>query len=73
MKISLFILGEGADIRNILEFEKVFSDAEVLKLEQNYRSSKNIIEAASCVISQNKLRKGKEMWTRMREVTLYRL
>ena len=53
----------GADIRNILEFEKVFNDAEVLKLEQNYRSSKNIIEAASCVISQNKMRKGKEMWT----------
>ena len=53
----------GADIRNILDFEKIFQKAETLKLEQNYRSSKNIIEAASCVISKNKMRKGKEMWT----------
>ena len=43
----------GADIRNILEFEKVFPKAQMIKLEQNYRSSKNIIEAASCVISKN--------------------
>lgn len=53
----------GADIRNILEFEKTFKDATLLKLEQNYRSSKNIIEAASCVISRNSQRKGKTMWT----------
>ncbi len=53
----------GADIRNILDFEKIFSDAQLIKLEQNYRSSKNIIEAASHVISQNINRKGKEMWT----------
>ena len=53
----------GADIRNILDFEKVFPDVNVLKLEQNYRSSKTIIEAASCVIEKNTLRKGKHMWT----------
>ncbi|MDD0854541.1 3'-5' exonuclease [Halobacteriovorax sp. GB3] len=53
----------GADIRNILDFEETFSNATLLKLEQNYRSSKNIIEAASCVISRNTQRKGKTMWT----------
>jgi DNA helicase-2/ATP-dependent DNA helicase PcrA len=53
----------GADIRNILDFEKVFPDVKILKLEQNYRSSKTIIEAASCVIEKNTLRKGKHMWT----------
>lgn len=53
----------GADIRNILDFEKVYPDVELLKLEQNYRSSKNIIEAASFVIAKNTFRKGKQMWT----------
>ena len=53
----------GADIYNILDFEKYFPQAEILKLEQNYRSSKNIIEAASFVISRNSMRKGKNMWT----------
>ena len=54
----------GADINNILDFEKHFPKAKLVKLEQNYRSSKNIIEAASCVISRNRLRKGKKMWTK---------
>lgn len=53
----------GADIRNILDFEQVYPEAQVMKLEQNYRSSKNIIEAASYVIDRNTLRKGKKMWT----------
>lgn len=53
----------GAEIRNILDFETVFPDVKTIKLEQNYRSSKNIIEAASCVISKNLHRKGKKMWT----------
>lgn len=53
----------GADIRNILDFEKIYPDSHLIKLEQNYRSSKNIIEAASFVISRNEMRKGKEMWT----------
>lgn len=53
----------GADIRNILEYENVFPEAKLIKLEQNYRSSKKIIEAASYVISRNVARKGKQMWT----------
>src|SRR5690606_12335936 len=53
----------GADIRNILDYEKYYPETEVMKLEQNYRSSKNIIEAASFVIAKNQMRKGKEMWT----------
>lgn len=53
----------GADIRNILEFEKFFQDSNLIKLEQNYRSSKNIIEAAGYVIARNEERKGKDMWT----------
>jgi len=53
----------GADIRNILDFENVYPNANLIKLEQNYRSSKNIIDAATCVISKNLQRKGKDMWT----------
>lgn len=53
----------GADINNIFDFEKKFPDAKTYKLEQNYRSSKKIIEAASHVISRNSYRKGKTMWT----------
>ena len=53
----------GADIRNILDFETDYPDAKLFKLEQNYRSSKNIIEAASYVIQRNTERKGKKMWT----------
>ena len=53
----------GADIYNILDFEKTFPDTYILKLEQNYRSSKNIIEAATFLIERNKMRKGKKMWT----------
>ncbi|WP_408098541.1 ATP-dependent helicase [Peredibacter sp. HCB2-198] len=53
----------GADIRNILDYETVFPEAKLIKLEQNYRSSKKIIEAASEVISRNLARKGKQMWT----------
>lgn len=53
----------GADIRNILDFESVFPEAKLIKLEQNYRSSKKIIDAASEVIANNVARKGKHMWT----------
>jgi DNA helicase-2/ATP-dependent DNA helicase PcrA len=53
----------GADIRNILDFERDYPDAKVVRLEQNYRSTKNILEAASAVVSNNKARKGKWLWT----------
>lgn len=53
----------GADIQNILTFEKDFPNAKIYKLEQNYRSTKNIIEAASHVISQNTERRDKSLWT----------
>jgi DNA helicase-2/ATP-dependent DNA helicase PcrA len=53
----------GADIRNILDFEKIFPDAKIIKLEQNYRSSKKIIDAAARVIANNQERKGKVLWT----------
>ncbi|HBQ21395.1 MAG: hypothetical protein A2Z91_04180 [Deltaproteobacteria bacterium GWA2_38_16] len=57
----------GADISNILSFEKDFPKAKVIKLEQNYRSTKNIIEAASAVVSHNKSRKPKKLWTQREE------
>ncbi len=53
----------GADIRNILDFEKDYPGAQVVKLEQNYRSTKTIIQAASQVISNNTARKDKTLWT----------
>ncbi len=53
----------GADIQNILNFEKDFDDAQVFKLEQNYRSTKNIINAANSVISKNKAQLKKHIWT----------
>lgn len=53
----------GADIRNILDFERDYLDAVVIRLEQNYRSTKNILEAASALVANNKERKGKWLWT----------
>ncbi len=53
----------SADVRNILDFEKDFPDAKVVMLEQNYRSTKNILTTASCVISPNSQRKKTELWT----------
>ena len=79
---NLFIVGDddqsiykfrGANIRNILDFEHEFPDAKVIKLEQNYRSTGNILNAANSVIANNRGRKEKSLWTENGEGELIRL
>lgn len=53
----------GADIQNILDFEKDYSEAKLIKLEQNYRSTQTILDTADSIISKNQNRKPKKMWT----------
>jgi DNA helicase-2/ATP-dependent DNA helicase PcrA len=53
----------GADIRNIVEFEKDYPAARIIRLERNYRSTQNILDAASAVVAHNQYRKGKALWT----------
>src|SRR2546421_1210146 len=65
----------GADLKNILDFEGDFSDAKIVKLERNYRSTQIILDAASAVIRQNRNRKDKHLWTDRKggaRITYYR-
>lgn len=65
----------GASIENILSFEDQYRNCRVIRLEQNYRSTGNILDAANAVISMNVARKGKELWTKNERgdlITLYR-
>src|SRR5581483_4110297 len=57
----------GADIRNVLEFERDFPGAFTIALEQNYRSTQNILDAANGVIRQNRERKEKNLWSELGE------
>ena len=57
----------GANYKNILNFEKDYKDAKTILLEENYRSTKNILNAANCVIKNNKSRKDKNLWTSNKE------
>ncbi len=79
---NVFVVGDedqsiygwrGADIHNILDFEKDFKGAKVIKLEQNYRSTDIILNAANSVIKNNSQRKGKNLWTDFEEGELIRV
>ena len=63
----------GADISNILNFEKDYPDLRIIKLEQNYRSTKNIVQAANSVIAKNKAQLPKDVWTANEDGTLIEL
>jgi DNA helicase II / ATP-dependent DNA helicase PcrA len=79
---NLFVIGDdaqsiyafrGSDFRNFLNFEKDWENAEIIKLEENYRSTQNIIRAASELIKNNKMQKPKNLWTKNQEGSLLQL
>lgn len=79
---NLFVIGDdaqsiyafrGSDFRNFLNFEKDWENSEIIKLEENYRSTQNIIRAASELIKNNKMQKPKNLWTKNQEGSLLQL
>ena len=65
LRIIVFILGKGANLKNILSFEKDYKDTKIVLLEQNYRSTQNILEAANEIIKKkNKYRPDKNLFTK---------
>ena len=63
----------GAEIKNFLTFDKIYKNCKVFKLEQNYRSTKNILETASSLISNNSNRVGKKLWSSANQGELVKL
>ena len=63
----------GAEIKNFLSFDKVYPNCKIFRLEQNYRSTKNILDTASCLISNNKDRLGKKLWSEEKKGELVKL
>ena len=63
----------GAEIKNFLTFDQIYKNCKVFKLEQNYRSTKNILETASCLISNNSNRVGKKLWSSANQGELVKL
>ena len=73
MMINLFYSWRGAEIKNFLEFDKVYENVKVIRLEENYRSSQNILSVASNLIANNQNRVGKTLKTTMDEGDLVKL
>ena len=63
----------GAEIKNFLTFDQIYKNCKVFKLEQNYRSTKNILETASTLISNNSNRVGKKLWSSANQGELVKL
>ena len=71
--INLFTAGGGAEIKNFLTFDKLYKDCKIFKLQQNYRSTKNILDTASILISNNKSRIGKKLLSKKNDGELVKL
>ena len=73
MMINQYIAGEGAEIKNFLTFDKIYKNCKVFKLEQNYRSTKNILYTAYNLISNNSNRVDKKLWSSANQGELVKL
>ena len=69
--INQYIVGEGAEIKNFLEFDKIYENTKIIRLEKNYRSTQNILSVASNLISNNENRVGKHFLQMERKVKMF--